>query len=117
AVSAIAAWWPIVLGVAAVWVTIGYFFNDWIIHKATGAMPVGKRDEPALYRLVENLCISRGLTVPKVYIIETDAMNAYASGIDDRSYAITVTRGLLKQLNNRELEAVLAHEVTHIMER
>ncbi len=117
AVSAIAAWWPIVLGVAAVWVTIGYFFNDWIIHKATGAMPVGKRDEPALYRLVENLCISRGLTVPKVYIIETDAMNAYASGIDDRSYAITVTRGLLKQLNNGELEAVLAHEVTHIMER
>jgi len=117
AVSAIMAWWPIVLGVAAIWVTIGYFINDWIIHKATGAMPVGKREQPELYRMVENLCISRGLTMPKLYIIETDAMNAYASGIDDRSYAITVTRGLLKQLNNNELAAVLAHELTHIMER
>ncbi|HEX3942472.1 MAG TPA: M48 family metallopeptidase [Rhizomicrobium sp.] len=117
AVSAIVAWWPIVVGIAAVWVTIGYFFNDWIIHKATGAVPVDGRQEPELYRLVENLCISRGLTVPKLYVIETDAMNAYASGIDDRTYAITVTRGLLKQLNQTELEAVLAHELTHIMER
>jgi heat shock protein HtpX len=117
AMSAIVAWWPAVLGIAAVWVTIGYFFNDWIIHKATGAAPVDRRQEPELYRLVENLCISRGLTVPKLYVIETDAMNAYASGIDDRTYAITVTRGLLKQLNQTELEAVLAHELTHIMER
>jgi heat shock protein HtpX len=117
AVSAIVAWWPIVLGVATIWVTIGYFFNDWIIHKATGAMPVDRRQEPELYRLVENLCISRGLTAPKLYIIETDAMNAYASGIDNRTYAITVTRGLLNALNKDELEAVLAHELTHIMER
>ncbi|HEY4113734.1 MAG TPA: M48 family metallopeptidase [Rhizomicrobium sp.] len=117
ALSAIVAWWPIVLGIAAIWVTIGYFFNDWIIHKATGATPVDQHQEPELYRLVENLCISRGLTTPKLYIIETDAMNAYASGIDDRTYAITVTRGLLNALNKGELEAVLAHELTHIMER
>jgi len=117
ALSAIVAWWPIVLGIAAVWVTIGYFFNDWIIHKATGATPVDAHQEPELYRLVENLCISRGLTTPKLYVIETDAMNAYASGIDDRSYAITVTRGLLQHLNRDELEAVLGHELTHIMER
>jgi heat shock protein HtpX len=117
ALSAIVAWWPIVLGVAAIWVTIGYFFNDWIIHKATGATPIDQRQEPELYRLVENLCISRGLTTPKLYIIETDAMNAYASGIDNRTYAVTVTRGLLNALNKDELEAVLAHELTHIMER
>jgi heat shock protein HtpX len=117
AVSAIVAWWPIVLGVAALWVMIGYFFNDWIIHKATGAAPADRRQEADLYRLTENLCISRGLITPKLYIIETDAMNAYASGIDDRTYAITVTRGLLQQLNKDELEAVLAHELTHIMER
>lgn len=117
ALSAIVTWWPIVLGIAAIWVTIGYFFNDWIIHKATGAAPVGAHQEPELYRLVENLCISRGLTMPKLYVIETDAMNAYASGIDDRSYAITVTRGLLQQLNKDELEAVLGHELTHIVER
>jgi heat shock protein HtpX len=117
ALSAIFAWWPIVLGIAVIWVTIGYFFNDWIIHKATGATPVDQRQEPELYRLVENLCISRGLTTPKLYVIETGAMNAYASGIDNRTYAITVTRGLLNALNKDELEAVLAHEITHIMER
>jgi heat shock protein HtpX len=117
ALSAIVAWWPIVLGIAAIWVTIGYFFNDWIIHKATGATPVDAHQEPELFRLVENLCISRGLTTPKLYVIETDAMNAYASGIDNRTSAITVTRGLLQQLNKDELEAVLGHELTHIMER
>jgi heat shock protein HtpX len=117
AVSAIYAYWPIVIGIAAVWVLIGYFFNDAIIHSATGAEQVTRDQQPELYNLVENLCISRGLKVPKLYIVDTDAMNAYASGIDERSYAITVTSGLLNVLNKDELEAVLAHELTHIMER
>jgi heat shock protein HtpX len=117
AVSAIYAYWPIVIGIAAVWVLIGYFFNDAIIHSATGAEQVTRDQQPELYNLVENLCISRGLKVPKLYIIDTDAMNAYASGIDERSYAITVTSGILNVLNRDELEAVLAHELTHIMER
>lgn len=117
ALSAIAAYWPFVLGVAAVWVGIGYLFNDAIIHSATGAKSVSREERPELYNLVENLCISRGLKVPKLYVIESDAMNAYASGIDERSYAITVTSGLLGALNRDELEAVLAHELTHIMER
>jgi heat shock protein HtpX len=110
-------WWPIVLGVAAVWTLIGYFFNDAIIHRATGAKPVTREAQPKLYDLLENLCISRGLAMPKLYIVDTDAMNAYASGIDARSYAITVTSGLLAQLDADELEAVLAHELTHIMNR
>ena len=117
ALSAIYAYWPIVLGIAAVWVLIGYFFNDAIIHHATGAESVTRQEQPELYNLVENLCISRGLQIPKLYIVNTDAMNAYASGIDQRSYAITVTSGLLAALNREELEAVLAHELTHIMER
>jgi heat shock protein HtpX len=117
ALSAIYAYWPIVIGIAAVWVLIGYFFNDAIIHSATGAVAVTREEQPELYNLVENLCISRGLKVPKLYIVDTDAMNAYASGIDERSYAITVTSGLLNVLNKDELEAVLAHELTHIMER
>jgi len=117
ALSAIAAYWPIILGVAAIWMLIGYFFNDAIIHLGTGAKPVTRQEQPELYNLVENLCISRGLKTPQLYIVDTDAMNAYASGIDDRSYAITVTRGLLDALNKDELEAVLAHELTHIMER
>lgn len=117
AVSAVYAWWPIVLGIAAVWVLIGYLFNDAIIHMATGAQPVTRESAPQLYNILENLCISRGLKTPKLYIIETDAMNAYASGIDERSYAITVTSGLLKRLDAGEVEAVLGHELTHIMDR
>ncbi len=117
ALSAVYAYWPIVFGVAAVWVLIGYLFNNAIIHMATGAKPVTRDEAPQLYNLLENLCISRGLKMPKLYIIDTDAMNAYASGIDERSYAITVTRGLLERLDEREIEAVLGHELTHIIDR
>ena len=115
--SAIYAWWLIVFGIAGVWVLIGYAFNSAIIHMATGAKPVSRNEAPQLYNLLENLCISRGLKTPNLYIIDTDAMNAYASGIDERSYSITVTRGLLDRLNRDELEAVLGHELTHIIDR
>ncbi|HEX3665601.1 MAG TPA: M48 family metallopeptidase [Rhizomicrobium sp.] len=117
ALSAIVAWWPIVFGAAAIWVLIGYLFNDAIIHMATGARPVTRQEQPQLYNLLENLCISRGLATPKLYIIDSDVMNAYASGIDNKSYAITVTSGLLATLNRDEIEAVLAHEFTHIIDR
>ena len=117
ALTAVYNWWPIVLGIAAIWVLIGYLFNDAIIHRATGAKAVTREQHPKLYDLLENLCISRGLAMPKLYVVDTDAMNAYASGIDARSYAITVTSGLLAQLTADELEAVLAHELTHIMNR
>ena len=117
ALSVVATWWPVVLGIAAVWLLIGYVFNDAIIHMATGAQPVSRTDQPQLYNLIENLCISRGLQMPKLYIIDTDVMNAYASGIDQKSYAITVTSGLLAALDRDELEAVLAHELTHIIDR
>lgn len=117
ALSVVATWWPVVLGIAAIWLMIGYVFNDAIIHMATGAEPVSRTEQPELYNLLENLCISRGLAMPKLYIIDTDVMNAYASGIDQKSYAITVTSGLLKTLDRDELEAVLAHELTHIIDR
>jgi len=117
ALSVVATWWPIVLGIAAIWLMIGYVFNDAIIHMATGAQPVSRTEQSELYNLLENLCISRGLQMPKLYIIDTDVMNAYASGIDQKSYAITVTSGLLATLNHDELEAVLAHELTHIIDR
>lgn len=117
ALSALYEWWPAVIGVATVWTLIGYLFNDSIIHMATGAKPVDRRDAPELYNILENLCISRGLTMPRLYIIDGDEMNAYASGIDQKSFAITVTRGLLEQLNRGEIEAVLGHELTHIINR
>lgn len=117
ALSAVVAWWPVVIGIAALWLVIGYLFNDSIIHMTTGARPVARQEQPELYNLLENLCISRGLLTPKLYIVDSEVMNAYASGIDKRSYAITVTRGLLESLNPQELEAVLAHELTHIIDR
>jgi heat shock protein HtpX len=117
ALSALYAWWPMIIGVAVIWTLIGYLFNDSIIHMATGAKPVTRKEQPTLYNLLENLCISRGMTMPKLYIIDTPVMNAYASGIDDKSYAITVTSGILHRLDDKEMEAVLAHELTHIIDR
>ena len=72
---------------------------------------------PKLYNTLENLCISRGMKTPNLYIIDGDELNAYASGIDEKSYAITVTRGLVERLNDAEIEAVLGHELTHIINR
>lgn len=117
AISAVFAWWPTMFGLAAIWLVIGYFLNDRIIRMTTGAKPIERAQEPVLYNLLENLCISRGLRTPKLYIIEAVGMNAYASGVDQRSYAITVTRGLLNGLSHDELEAVLGHELSHIMGR
>ncbi len=65
AVSALYVWWPVVLGITAIWVLIGYLFNDAIIHRATGAKPVTREEQPKLYDQLENLCISRGLAMPR----------------------------------------------------
>jgi heat shock protein HtpX len=111
------AYWPYVVGGAAIWVVLGYLFNDAMIHAATGARPIQRSEAPRLYNILENLCISRGMPMPPLYIMDTDAMNAFASGVDQRSYSVTVTRGLLDRLNDQELEAVLAHELTHIINR
>jgi heat shock protein HtpX len=115
--AAMIQYWPIVTGIAVIWVLIGYFFNDALIHAATGAKPVTRAEAPQLYNILENLCISRGIKTPQLYLIDTNEMNAYASGIDEKSYAITVTSGLLQRLNGKEMEAVLAHELTHIINR
>lgn len=102
---------------AAAWFVIAYFSHTRMIQKMTDAVPVTYKEEPKLYSLLENLCISRGLTMPSFQIIESPALNAFASGINDKTYAITVTRGLLETLEDDELESVLAHELTHIMNR
>lgn len=117
AASLIVAYWPLVVGAAALWVTAAYLFNDALIRAATGAQPLDRAGAPRVYNIMENLCISRGLKTPRLYIIDDPALNAFASGLDERSYSITVTRGLLEQLNDTELEAVLGHELTHIINR
>jgi heat shock protein HtpX len=99
---------------AALWIVIAYFFHQSIIDAVTGGEDVTRQQQPRLYNLLENLCISRGIPMPKLKIMASDALNAFATGLNQRQYAVTVTSGLLKALNDGELEAVLGHELTHI---
>jgi len=105
---------PAVTALVALWVWCGLRFNTIILNLTTGSSSLEHAQAPRLYDLLQNLCISRGMTMPKLRILETDAPNAFASGTRVDQYTITVTRGLLDLLDDRELEAVLAHELTHI---
>ena len=109
--------WPIAMLAAAGWFGVAYFINASLINMATGAKPVTREAAPSLYNALENLCISRGITMPKLQIIEDPALNAFASGLNSRQHAVTVTRGLIDTLDDDEMEAVLAHELTHIQNR
>jgi heat shock protein HtpX len=105
---------PYATGAAALWIVIAYFFHQNMIDAVTGGEDVTRQQQPRLYNLLENLCISRGIPMPKLKIMESDARNAFATGLNRRQYSITVTTGLLKALNDKEIEAVLGHELTHI---
>ena len=109
--------WPFALIAAGAWFTIAWFSYQAMIEASVGAKSLSRKEAPELYNLLENLCVSRGGTMPALNIIETPALNAFASGLTDKSYKVTVTRGLLETLDKDELEAVLAHELTHIMNR
>jgi len=108
---------PTVAVVTAIWWVIAWFANQGIIDAITGARPVDRKAEPRLWNLLENLCISRGITMPTLRIIETPQRNAFASGLRKSQHTVTVTRGLMDSLDDAELEAVLAHELTHIRNR
>jgi heat shock protein HtpX len=97
-----------------VWILIAYKFHQSMIDAVTGAQPVTRREEPELYNLLENLCISRGITMPTLRVADDEALNAFATGLNQKQYSITVTRGLMNTLNQEEIEAVLGHELTHI---
>jgi heat shock protein HtpX len=99
---------------AFIWIAIAYKFHQKMIDAVTGAQPVTRQEEPRLYNLLENLCISRGITMPTLRIADDDALNAFATGLNQKQYSITVTRGLINALNDQEIEAVLGHELTHI---
>lgn len=105
---------PMALIATALWYVVAWFIHQPLIAAATGARAITRTEEPRLYNIVEDLCISRGLPVPAIRIVETDALNAYASGVRKGNYSVTVMRGLLDHLDDRELEGVLAHEMTHI---
>ena len=99
---------------SALWIVVAYFFHQNMIDAVTGSESVTRQEQPRLYNLLENLCISRGIPMPKLKIMDSPALNAFASGLNRRQYSITVTTGLLKALNDQEMEAVLGHELTHI---
>jgi heat shock protein HtpX len=84
---------------------------------ATGSKTLERKENKRVYNLLENLCISQGMTMPKLHIIEDDSLNAFASGINKSSYSISLSRGLVNKLDDEELEGVLAHELTHIRNR
>ena len=103
-----------VLGASLVWVALAFTQFKRIIREATSLHPTTRRDEPRIYNIVENLCISVGFPTPTIEISESPALNAFAMGLSPASSTIGVTRGLLNSLNDQELEAVIAHEITHI---
>ena len=109
--------WPFAFLGAGLWFLIAWFSHQAIIDASVGAKSLSRKEAPILYNLLENLCISRGLEMPRLDIIETPALNAFASGLTEKSYKVTVTRGLIDTLDTDELEAVLAHELTHIRNR
>jgi len=94
-----------------------YWYSDKIVLLITGARPVEKNDNPELYRIVENLAITAGLPIPKIYIINDSQPNAFATGRDEKHAVVAVTRGLLEKLERAELEGVIAHELSHIGNR
>ena len=108
---------PLAIAAAAIWFVIAYFSYQTIIDLSTGAREVSRQDLPRVYNLLENLAISRGMKTPALRVIDTDAMNAFATGLHEGQYSVTVTAGLLGALNDAELEAVLAHEMTHVINR
>jgi heat shock protein HtpX len=96
---------------------IGYWKSDKVVLKMSHAEPVKKEDNPELYRLVENLCITAGLPLPKIYLIDSAQPNAFAAGRDPDHAVVAVTTGLLGKLERTELEGVIAHELSHIGNR
>jgi heat shock protein HtpX len=105
---------PFAFAGLALYALFSYFASASVALTVSGARQVGVTEEPELYRIVENLCIGSGLPMPKVYVIEDSAPNAFATGRDPKHASVAATRGLLDKLDKAELEAVMAHEMSHV---
>lgn len=115
--SAFLAAIPFILIGVGIWFLIAWAGHAAFIRLATGAKPLDRIENKRVYNLVENLCISKGMKMPKINIVEDDSLNAFASGIDEKSYTVTLSRGIINKLNDEELEGVIAHELSHIRNR
>lgn len=105
---------PWVVGGVALWFLIAYMSNAAMVRAATGARPLERRENPRVYNIVENLCMTVGMDMPKINVVDDPQLNAFASGIDKNSYTVTVTTGICDRLNDEELAGVIGHELTHI---
>lgn len=105
---------PYILIGVIIWFTIAYFAHSMSINKSAGSETLERRTNKRVYNLVENLCISQGMKMPKLRIIQSDALNAFASGINEKTYTVTLTQGIIETLEDDELEGVIAHELMHI---
>lgn len=103
----------VIIGVG-VWFAIAYFSNTAMVRAATGARPLTRKENPRIYNIVENLCIACNMDMPKINIVDDPQLNAFASGIDKKSYTVTLTTGIINYLNDDELSGVIGHELTHI---
>jgi len=103
------------LGISLVWIWIAFKQGDRIIIKMTGATPANPEREAQLHNVVEEMALGAGVSKPAVFIIETEAMNAFATGMSPSHATVAVTRGLLRKLNRDELQAVIGHEMGHIV--
>ncbi|MRR19431.1 protease [bacterium] len=108
---------PWVLIGVLLWFTVAFFSHSAMIEKATGSAPLSRKENKRVYNLVENLCIGSGMPMPKINVIEDDSLNAFASGINRSTFTVSLSRGIINKLEDDELEAVIAHELTHIRNR
>lgn len=108
---------PYVLVGTSIWFFIAWVFHSSIIQLATGSKPLERKENMRVYNLLENLCISQGMQMPKINIVDDDSLNAFASGLNPKSFSITLSSGIISKLDDDELEGVLAHELTHIRNR
>jgi heat shock protein HtpX len=96
---------------------VSYWFSDKIVLKMYGAQPIGEAEAPAVHRIVRNLATKAGIPMPKLYLIPSEAPNAFATGRSPQHAAVAVTEGILRIMNETELEGVLAHELSHVLNR
>ena len=102
------------LVIAGLMTFASYYYSDKMILGMSKAKQIQKKDNPQLFRIVENLCIGAGIPLPKIYIIDDSAPNAFATGRDPKHSVVCVTTGILEKLNKAELEGVIAHELSHV---
>ena len=105
------------IAAAAIWFLIAFFFHGRMMSAAANSHPITRAEMPRIYNLLENLCIARGIPMPAFEVIDSPALNAFAAGLNEKTYKIVLTRGIIEALDDEELEAVIAHELSHILNR